>query len=98
MEQKAKHRNDSQNPNAISCHCEDSIAPSSHCEEAKPTKQSKKHIKNYKIDCFADARNDDENLTNNTKAFDTSALESQIDSLVYQLYNLTSEEIKTIES
>ncbi|RDU69775.1 hypothetical protein CQA66_08805 [Helicobacter aurati] len=29
---------------------------------------------------------------------DTSTLESQIDSLVYQLYNLTNEEIKIVES
>lgn len=31
-------------------------------------------------------------------AFDTSALESEIDSLVYKLYSLTESEIKTIES
>ncbi len=33
----------------------------------------------------------------NPKA-DTSALEKQIDDLVYKLYNLTPEEIQTIES
>lgn len=32
------------------------------------------------------------------KISDTSALESKIDSLVYQLYNLTDEEIKIVES
>ncbi|WP_104721380.1 hypothetical protein [Helicobacter mesocricetorum] len=29
---------------------------------------------------------------------DTNTLESQIDSLVYQLYNLTNEEIKIVEN
>ena len=32
------------------------------------------------------------------KISDTSTLESEIDSLVYQLYNLTDEEIKIVES
>ena len=32
------------------------------------------------------------------KILDTSTLESEIDSLVYKLYNLTDEEIKIVES
>jgi hypothetical protein len=37
-------------------------------------------------------------LKNNSITSDTSALEAQIDQLVYQLYNLTEEEIKIIET
>ncbi|MFD1167176.1 hypothetical protein ACFQ2C_16355 [Sphingobacterium daejeonense] len=41
-----------------------------------------------------------QNLTKKSKdnATDTIALESQIDQLVYQLYELTEEEIKIIEN
>ena len=36
-------------------------------------------------------------IKNQTPSADTSALESEIDRLVYQLYGLTDEEIRIIE-
>ncbi|MBD2139770.1 hypothetical protein H6F32_19985 [Anabaena sp. FACHB-1237] len=54
------------------------------------TKERKKDIENL-VDQILNAKKSDPNA-------DTTALETEIDQMVYQLYNLTPEEIEIIES
>ena len=72
--------------------CVDKILESKACHTEALAEVSKNTESKKDFSPFSKAQNDKADST-----LDTSKLESKLDSLVYTLYNLTNDEIETVE-